>query len=109
MPSKGGFLSGGAVSLADFTWFPTVVFMEFMLPKYGWSATLFQDEGVEGEFGKLAAWYSRCRGVDGFARTRQEIRGYWKDLEKEGQFEPILEEICEAEKGGLGLLKFKYP
>ena len=25
------------VTLSDFTWFPTCVLMEFMLPMYGWN------------------------------------------------------------------------
>ena len=34
---RGPYLAGPAITIADLTWFPTCVFMEFMLPRFfGW-------------------------------------------------------------------------
>ena len=101
----GKFLVGDEVTLSDFTWFPTCVFMEFMLPLYGWN--VFSGDGPSS-FPRLARWYSRCREIGCFAQTRGEILEYWDEMEGQGQFEPILEEIKRSEEEGKGL-KFKYP
>ena len=86
------------------TWFPTMVFMDFMLPLYGWEPIT----STSYPFPKLAAWYERCRKFEPFERTRGEIWDYWVQMKGGGQFQPILEEIEEAEREGKGL-KYRYP
>ena len=80
------------LTLADLTWFPTCVFMEFMLPRvFAW-ADPFDGAGPT-PFPKLAAWYAQCRAVGAFEETRAEIWDYWVDMEHKGQFEPIKAEL----------------
>ena len=91
--AAGPFLVGAEPSLADLTWFPTCVFMEFMLPRvFAW-ADPFDGAGPT-PFPKLAAWYAQCRAVGAFEETRAEIWDYWVDMEKQGQFEPIKAELA---------------
>ena len=56
MASRGGaHLLGDQLTLADLTWFPTCVFMEFMLPRvFGWPQ-LFDPPATP--FPHLARWY----------------------------------------------------
>ena len=90
--AAGPFLVGAEPSLADLTWFPTCVFMEFMLPRvFAW-ADPFDGAGPT-PFPKLAAWYAQCRALGAFEETRSEIWDYWVDMEKKGQFEPIKAEL----------------
>ena len=61
-------LAGAQLSLADLTWFPTAVFMKFLLPRaLGWD-----DVFAEGSspFPKLAAWYGRLDAQPAFAAPR---------------------------------------
>merc|ERR1712187_107362 len=54
---EGPYLCGEKVSLADFTWYPTTIFMEFMFPRvFGWP-DIFRDE--EGAFPKIAKWWKK--------------------------------------------------
>ncbi|GMI26878.1 hypothetical protein TeGR_g9015 [Tetraparma gracilis] len=104
----GPYLVGDSVSFSDFAWFPTLTFMELMLPLYGWG-DVFDDQNAATPFPKIAKWYSSCwRDMDGFRTTREEVLEYWQEMKDKGQFEPTLEEIREAEAQGRGL-KFKYP
>jgi len=96
----GPWMTGAAVTHADMTWFPTAVFMEFMLPRvFGWPE-VFRDPAV---FPKLAAWHAHCMKHPAFAETRREIWDYWAAKEKEGQFESIKEELQDD------TYKWKYP
>ena len=97
----GGYLAGPEVTLSDMTWHPTAVFMEHMLPKFGWPDIF----GPGSPFPKLSSWYRRCLRYPAFAETRGEILEYWEEMGAKGQFEPILKEIEEAP----ACLKFKYP
>ncbi len=105
---EGGFhLLGPQLTLADFTWFPTCVFMEFMLPRvFGW-ADPFDDGADEGAttkktpFPSLARWYSSVRREHApFAETHKEIWEYWLELEAKGQFACITKEMAEAKAAG---------
>jgi len=100
----GEYLSGSKVTMSDMTWFPTCTFMEFMLPKYGWGE-IFDASNSSTPFPKLAQWYTLCQEMEGFRDTRAEIWEYWDEMEKKGQFEPIMREIEEAPVH----LKFKFP
>mmetsp|Transcript_55367 Transcript_55367/g.177598 ORF Transcript_55367/g.177598 Transcript_55367/m.177598 type:complete len:579 (+) Transcript_55367:50-1786(+) len=99
----GPHLVGSELSLADFTWFPTCVFMEFMLPRvFDWPE-IFK-EGAGTPFPRLAAWYTAACNIQAFAETRDDIWGYWLKMEAEGQFKPILQEIADAPGH-----KWRYP
>jgi len=100
-------LSGGQMSLADFTWFPTCVFMDFMLPRvFNWPHSLFdpQAAGEPPPFPRLAAWYERVRRQHlEFDKVRSEIWDFWLLKEQEGQFESIIEETRDSS------YKWRYP
>jgi len=97
----GPYLTGSAVTLADFTWMPTIVFMEFMLPRvFGWS-DIFND-GSQG-FPKLAAWYKEIRSHSAVAKCHQDIWDFWVKKEIEGQFDAIRAELKDP------AFKWKYP
>lgn len=52
------YMAGSQMTHADLTWFPTIVFMEFMLPKsFGWSESIFHEHD---HFPKLTQWYEYC-------------------------------------------------
>eukprot|EP00931_Biecheleriopsis_adriatica_P090863 TRINITY_DN64782_c0_g1_i1.p1 TRINITY_DN64782_c0_g1~~TRINITY_DN64782_c0_g1_i1.p1 ORF type:complete len:280 (-),score=57.47 TRINITY_DN64782_c0_g1_i1:107-946(-) len=99
----GPYLVGPEVTLADFTWFPTTIFMEFMLPRvFGWP-DIFRESS--GPFPNIACWWMKLSEEPSFKTVRQQIYDYWEDLEGQGQFKPIQEEIAADSSG----LKFKYP
>ena len=61
-------LGDDQMTLADLTWFPTFVFMEYMLPKvFGWPEIF--DPAAATAFPRLAGWYVHCRTMDAFAST----------------------------------------
>ena len=97
----GSCLCGDALTLADLTWMPTCVFMEFLLPRvFGWADPF----GDASPFPRLAAWYRGLLERPAFAETRSEIWNYWVEMEKKGQFEPIVAEITAAPER-----KWTYP
>ena len=56
----GPYMLGEQLTLADLTWFPTCVFMEYMLPRvFGWAPPFAVGEGTP--FPALAAWYTHVR------------------------------------------------
>ena len=84
------------LTLADMTWFPTCVFMEFMLPKFfGWPELLNPAATAPAPtpFPHLAAWYAAMLKTPAFASVRSDIWGYWEQMEAAGQFAPILLEL----------------
>jgi len=99
----GPYLCGPKVTLADFTWYPTTIFMEFMLPRvFGWP-DIFRK--TDGPLPNVAKWWTKLTEESAFSTVRQQIYGYWEEMEKKGQFKPIIAEVS-ADKSGL---KFKYP
>lgn len=85
----GPFMAGERITHADLTWFPTSIFMEFMLPRvFDWSPIFYETE----TFPKLTAWFQHCMKNEVFAQTRQEIFEFWELKEKEGQFAPVAED-----------------
>lgn len=71
------------------TWYPTTIFMEFMLPRvFKWTSP-FHDEK---NFPKLTAWFAQCSANPVFAQVRQEIWEFWVEKHEQGQFEAILPE-----------------
>jgi len=70
----GEYLAGDVVTLSDMTWFPTTIFMEYMLPKvFGWP-NVFRE--TEGPLAELAKWWLRVSAA--FATVRQQIWEYWE-------------------------------
>jgi len=106
--AAGPHLLGEQLSLADLTWFPTCVFMEFMLPKvFDWPH-LFDPRATDPAptpFPSLARWYDRLQNTPAFSETRDDIWGYWEKMEAAGQFEPIRQEIATNTNPAL---KFQY-
>ena len=96
---------GEQLTLADMTWFPTCTFMEFMLPSvFGWPRIF--DPEADSPFPTLARWYARAQANHpAFASVRSDIWGYWEQLEAQGQFACITEEL---KAGDDPTLKFTY-
>ena len=89
----GSYLAGEKLTHADLTWFPTTVFMEFMLPRVlGWSEVFHEKEN----FPKLTAWNALLRQNPVFQKVHAEIWDFWVQKEKEGQFDSIRQEVQEA-------------
>lgn len=101
----GDFLAGPEITLADLTWYPTCVFMEYLLPRvFKWQ--LFGDnDTTHSPTPSLAKWYKHATNADpAFAKVRQSILEYWEEMDAQGQFDPIVEEI-----NSLPHLKWTYP
>lgn len=97
---KGPYMAGERVTHADMTWFPTVVFMEFMLPRvFSWPAVFHETE----HFPKLTAWFAKCSESPIFQAVHKEIWDFWAMKEEAGQFTPILDEVKDPG------YKWKYP
>jgi len=97
------YLCGSKVTLADLTWFPTTVYMEFLLPRlYGWP-DIFRK--TDGPFPNLAKWWAKISEEPAYKAVRADIFKHWEEVEKKGQFKPIITEVASDKTG----LKFKYP
>jgi len=94
----GPFLMGAQLTLADLTWFPTCVFMEYMLPRvFGWPHLfdLSASEPAPTPFPHLAEWYAGLRtDRDEFRAVHADIWSYWEAMETAGQFEAIRQELA---------------
>lgn len=98
---KGPYLAGDRITHADMTWFPTAIFMEFMLPRvYEWPEIFHETDN----FPKLTAWHAKCMENPIFARIRGEIWDFWVGKEEAGQFKSIIE-VVRADTE----FKWKYP
>merc|ERR1712217_614721 len=99
----GPYLCGEKLTLADFTWFPTTVLMEFLLPRvFGWS-DIFRE--VDGSFPNIARWWTKVSEESAFKVLRQQFWEIWEANEANGTLQPIIKEV-QADTSGL---KFKYP
>jgi len=88
----GPWMCGEQLTLADMTWFPTFIFIEYLAPKvFGW-APIFEDPS--NGFPKLTKWFQHAKKVPAFADTRTDIWEYWEAMDAEGQFLPIQEEVA---------------
>lgn len=97
---KEPYMGGERVTHADMTWYPTVIFMEFMLPRvFGWPQ-LFHETV---HFPKLTKWFGHCSKDPIFAKVHEEIWNFWLAKEADGQFDPIKDEIKDPN------FKWKYP
>jgi len=97
---KGPYMVGEQLTIADMTWYPTCVYMEFMLPKvFDWPRIFSELD----HFPKLTKWFSRLSADEAFNKTRTEIWEFWEGRENEGQFQSIKAEIMDPS------FKWKYP
>ena len=97
---KGPCLGGDYVTHADLTWFPTCVFMEYMLPRvFGWPEVFRESQ----HFPRLAAWYSKLDAREPFREVRQDIWDFWVKKDAAGQFDPIRDETKDTS------FQWKYP
>ena len=68
----GSFLCGEDMTLADLTWMPTCVFMEFLLPRvFGWADPF----GDASPFPRLAAAATRGKGTSICAKAPRGVAG----------------------------------
>lgn len=94
-------LADTKLSLADFTWYPTCTFIEYMTPRvFGWDDIF--DEAT-GALPALASWYTEMTKIPAFASARQQIWEYWVQQDEKGQFDSIRPETEDTS------FKWKYP
>ena len=86
------FLVGDTISHADLTWFPTMVFAEFMLPKsFGWSDQILNETEV---FPKLSKWYQHCIvTVPELAKVRKDILTIHQADYSNGRLALVIEDV----------------
>ena len=76
---------------ADLTWFPTCVFMEFMLPKsFGWSEDIFHETE---HFPKLSTWFEHCISIKQFVQVRQELVDVFRVQYQQGRLSGVKEDV----------------
>ena len=98
---QGEYLVGNEITHADLTWFPTAVFMEYLLPRvFGWEC-VFRESPKS--FPKLHHWFHKCEENPHFARVREDIWQHWLAKNEEGQFDSIREETTDQ------TFKWVYP
>lgn len=80
-PTKGEFLCGNEVSLADATLFPTAIFFEYILPKYDISPSLPP---------KIQGWFDGLKKDADFAKIYQEVKGGLSEWDSNKRWDTIL-------------------
>ena len=87
----GPYIMGDQLTLVDFTWFPTTVYMEFMLPKiFGWK-NIFREPDVLPDLSRW--WTNLADNQTEFATVRKEIGDFWEEAEAKGAFDTIKEVV----------------
>jgi len=87
---QGPFLAGQDVTLADVTWYPTCLLLEYFLPTvFGW-LEIFHEQDY---FPKLTLWFERLTkyGPE-FGNLRKDIWNFWESMDAIGQYDLIKEE-----------------
>jgi glutathione S-transferase len=86
------FLVGDKLTHADLTWLPTMVFVEYMLPRsFGWSDQILKETTV---FPKLTTWYQHClTTVPALAKVRQDIWEIHEDDYSKGRLSGVKEDV----------------
>ena len=104
-------LLGDQLTLADFTWFPTCTFMEYMLPRiFGWPElfNVCSKHPNPTPFPHLAAWYTNMQLLyPEFTKVRNDIYNHWINGDKKGIFQPIITQMSNATRTD-PTLKFQY-
>ena len=77
---NGPYILGDQLTLVDMVWFPTLVFMEFMMPVVFEWPEIF-NSGEHG-FPKLSAWYTYVKTNDDpiFPQVHKQIWDFWVTL-----------------------------
>lgn len=97
----GPFLAGDHLTAADLAWFPTAVFMEYLLPRVlGWPPVFRETR----HFPRLCGWMSRVEAHPVFAGVRADIWAWWEARDGEGMLDAI-----RAETQADGTRKWVYP
>lgn len=89
----GPYLAGEKITTADMTWYPTTIFMEFMLPRVFQWPEIFTESTI---FPSLAAWHQKLTADPIFAQVRKDIWDFWLCKEAEGQFKSIQEVLTDT-------------
>ena len=93
-------LIGGKLTHADLTWFPTTVFMEYLLPRvFGWPEIFREKE----HFPKLKAWFEFLEQNEHFSKVREGIWKHWTKMDETGQLDLVRDEITDK------TYKWQYP
>jgi glutathione S-transferase len=96
----GPYCAGSEMTTADMTWYPTLIFMEYMLPRvFEWPEVFHEDV----HFPRLRQWFELLSSDEVCSEVRENIWNYWVTKDQEGQFDSIRSEL----KGTS--LKYKYP
>jgi glutathione S-transferase len=70
----GPYMTGDKLTHADLTWFPTAIFMEFMLPRvFDWPQIFHEKD----HFPKLTLWFETNQKNDIFGKVHNEIFSFW--------------------------------
>jgi len=103
---EGPWMMGEQLTLADMTWWPTSIFMEYMLPRvYGWPDIF---NVPEAGFPRLCKWAAQCKTMDIFTKVRQDIWDFWVVKDNAGQFKPIIAEVAESKQQDGDLYKWDF-
>ena len=74
-------MAGKDLSHADLTWFPTCIFMEFMLPRvFDWPDVFHEKD----HFPKLTTWFENLQKDEQFSKVHGEVFNFWVQKEKDG-------------------------
>jgi len=85
---KGPYVAGEEVSLADATLFPTLIFAEYMLPKFEPKGSTWSQEACFGA--NLSRWFNWVKVNDAsFAKVYEEITGALKGWDENGRWDTI--------------------
>ena len=71
---EGPYMAGTEITHADLTWFPSAIFMEFMLPRvFDWPTVFHETQ----HFPKLTKWFENLQRDEVFAKVHDEIFSFW--------------------------------
>jgi glutathione S-transferase len=95
------YLAGPRCTHADLAWFPTIVFMEFMLPiSFAWSEQIFHEHE---HFPKLTQWYEHCLQDAQFQLVREEILEDHREARARGRLSGVQQDVANHPE-----FKWKY-
>mmetsp|Transcript_59032 Transcript_59032/g.140988 ORF Transcript_59032/g.140988 Transcript_59032/m.140988 type:complete len:271 (-) Transcript_59032:353-1165(-) len=94
------YMAGDRLTHADLTWYPTCVFMEYMLPRvFSWPKMFHEQQ----HFPKLTKWFEGLSDDPIFAAVHDDVWNFWVAKDADGQFEPIKDEVKDP------TFKWQYP
>mmetsp|Transcript_22741 Transcript_22741/g.53060 ORF Transcript_22741/g.53060 Transcript_22741/m.53060 type:complete len:276 (+) Transcript_22741:97-924(+) len=94
------YMAGDRLTHADLTWYPTCIFMEYMLPRvFEWPEVFHEQE----HFPKLTQWFEGLSKHPEFAAVHDDVWKFWVMKDADGQFEPIKDCVKDPN------FKWKYP